>query len=70
MIETTLSLDIPSAELCAIASVIATIEFRMLPRTRLAPSNRVRMSSMMAIRHREQSHRGGSGEQGTMTYRK
>jgi hypothetical protein len=63
-------MDIPSAKLCAIASEIATTEFRMLPSTRFAPSNRVRMSSMKVIWRREQSHRGGSGEQGTMTYRK
>ena len=39
MIESTLSLDIPSAKLYAIASEIATTEFRMLPSTRFAPSN-------------------------------
>jgi hypothetical protein len=70
MIETTLSLNIPSAKLCAIASEIAPTDFRMLPGTRFAPSNRVRMSSMTVIWRRKQSYRGGSGEQGAMTYRK
>jgi len=54
MIETTLSLDNPFAKLYAIASEIATTEFRMLPSTRFAPSNRVRMSSMKVIWRREQ----------------
>jgi hypothetical protein len=70
MIETTLGLNIPSAKLYAITSEIAPTDFRMLPSTRLAPSNRVRMSSMTVIWCRKQSYRGGSGEQGTMTYRK
>jgi hypothetical protein len=70
MIEATLSLDIPSAKLYAIAPEIATTEFRMLPSTRFVPSNRVCMSSMKVIWRREQSYRGGSGEQGTTTYRK
>jgi hypothetical protein len=60
MIETTLSLDIPSAKLYAIASEVATIEFRMLPSTRFAPSNRVRMSSMKVIWCREQSQESGA----------
>jgi excisionase family DNA binding protein len=64
MIETTLSLDIPSAKLYAIASEIAATEFRMLPSTRFAPSNRVRMSSMKVMSRCGQSYRGGSGEQG------
>jgi hypothetical protein len=62
MIETTLGLHIPSAKLYAIASEIATTEFRMLPSIRCTPSNRVRMSSMKVIWRREQPHRGGSGE--------
>ena len=60
MIETTLSLDIRSAKLYAIASEVATIEFRMLPSTRFAPSNRVRMSSMKVIWCREQSQESGA----------
>ena len=55
MIETTLSLDIPSAKQYAIACEIATTEFRMLPSTRFAPSNQVRMSSMKVIFRGEQS---------------
>ena len=54
-----------SAKLYAIASEIATTEFRMLPSTRFAPSNRVRMSSMKVI-----WPRAVTGERGTMTYRK
>jgi len=67
MIGTTLGLHIPSSKSYAIASEIAPTQFRMLPSTRFAPSNRVRMSSMKVIWHREQLNRGGSGEQGTTT---
>jgi excisionase family DNA binding protein len=67
MIGTTLGLHIRSSKLYAIASEIAPTEFRMLPTTRFAPSNRVRMSSMKVIWRREQLNRGGSGEQRTTT---
>ena len=70
MIGTKLSLHIPSSKLYAIAYEIAPTEFRMLPSTRFAPCNRGRMSSMKVIWRREQLNRGGSGEQGTTTYRK
>jgi hypothetical protein len=70
MIGTTRGLHIPTSELYAIASEIALTEFRMLPSTRYAPSNRVRMSSMKVIWRREQLNRGGLGEQGTTTDRK
>ena len=52
-IGTTLGLHIPSSKLYVIASEIAPTEFRMLPSTRFAPSNRVRMSSMYVIWPRE-----------------
>jgi hypothetical protein len=70
MIETAPGLPIPSSELYAMASEIAPTDFRMLPNTRFAPSNRVRISSMKVIWRCEQLNRGGSGEQGTTTYRK
>jgi hypothetical protein len=67
VIEATLSLP---SKLYAIASEIAPTDFRMLPSTRFGPSNRVRMPSMKVILRREQSNRGGLGEQGAMAYRK
>jgi hypothetical protein len=72
MIGTTLILHIRSSELYAIMSEITPTGFRMLPRALVSAlaSSRVCMSSTEVIRSRAQSNRGGSAEQGTLTYRK